>query len=766
MIKDPVCGMTIEPGDVFAQVDLDGRTYHFCSAKCRNKFEAEPGRYSAKAIADPQNKPESPSSGGIYTCPMHPEIALPGPGACPKCGMALEPRDAVEGDADDTEYRSMTKRFWVCAILSMPLVVMAMGHTVGMPLPDWARGVSGSWIQLTLGTPVILWGGWPFFVRGVRSVATWNLNMFTLIGLGTGIALLYSLVAVLVPDVFPDSFRLPDGTVGLYFEAGAVIVTLVLLGQVLELKARSQTSGAIKALLGLAPKAALKVFDDGHEADVPLDQVVVGDRLRVRPGEKVPTDGVVVEGESYVDESMISGEPEPVKKSADAKVIGATVNTTGGFVMKATGVGADTLLSQIVHLVAESQRSRAPIQKLADKTAAIFVPAVVLIAIATFVVWAIWGPQPSLTYALINSVAVLIIACPCALGLATPMSIMVGTGKGAQAGILIRNAEALEAFHRIDTLLVDKTGTLTLGRPSLVLLRPESGTAEEELIAWAAALERPSEHPLARAIVVAAEARGLKPATVESFEAVIGKGVRGRLDGSALALGNEALMEADGVALGDAAVAADESRAEGQTVVYLAVDGRLRGLLGVADPIKESTPEALAALQKAGIEVVMLTGDDEKTAQAVAKRLGITRVEANVLPARKAEIVKEFKANGRRVAMAGDGTNDAPALAAADVGIAMGTGTDVAMESASVTLVNGDLRSVVKAWRLSRLTMRNIKQNLFFAFAYNSAGVPIAAGLLYPSFGLLLSPVFAAAAMSLSSVSVIGNALRLKRIRL
>jgi len=705
----------------------------------------------------------------IYTCPMHPEIEQVGPGSCPQCGMHLEPKVITEVKEDNSGFKATLRRFWISTALSVPLVLMAMGHSMGssmgVSLPSWATGTTGNWLQMVLALPVILWGGGSFFVKGWNSVVSRNFNMYTLIALGTGVALLFSLVAVLAPGVFPDSFRMIDGSVGVYFEAAAVIVTLVLLGEVFELKARSQTSGAIKALLGLSPKTALKIFDDGSEKEIALDKVMTGDKLRVRPGEKVPTDGTVLEGGSYVDESMISGEAEAVKKEVGSKVIGATLNGTGGFVMEATGVGADTLLSQIVHMVSEAQRTRAPIQKLADSVAALFVPAVVLIALATFVVWAVWGPEPRTAYAFINAVAVLIIACPCALGLATPMSIMVGTGKGAQSGILFKNAEALETFHKIDTLVVDKTGTLTQGKPSLVMVLPEPDIKENDLLALSAALEISSEHPLAKAVVSGARAKELALGQVADFVAVTGKGVTGKVDGRSVALGNQALMEDQNTALADAGEKARHYQEQGQTVMFVSVDGSFAGLLGVSDPIKASTPEALRELKEAGIKVVMLTGDNQKTATAVGKLLGIENIEAGALPARKAEVIKQLREQGHIVAMAGDGTNDAPALAAADIGIAMGTGTDVAMESAGVTLVSGDLRGVLKAWRLSKATMRNIKQNLFWAFAYNALGVPIAAGILYPFFGVLLSPAIAAAAMGFSSVSVIANALRLRNFK-
>jgi Cu+-exporting ATPase len=680
--------------------------------------------------------------------------------------MALEPKSALEGEADDSDLKAMQRRLGISAGLTVPLFIVAMGHAFGGAFPHQLMGTSGAWIQLALGTPVIVWGGWPFFVRAWNSLRTWNLNMYTLIGLGTGTALLYSLAAVLAPDLFPASFRLADGSLGLYFEAGAVIVSLVILGDVLEQRARRQTGGAIKALLGLQAKTARRLLADGREEDVDLREVAVGDRLRVRPGEKVPVDGVVDEGRSYVDEAMVTGESEPVEKTAGSKLTGATLNGQGSLVMRAERVGRDTLLSQIVHMVAEAQRSRAPIQRLADQASAIFVPVVVGVAVLSFMAWTWWGPEPRLAHALISAVTVLIIACPCALGLATPMAVMVGTGQGALAGVLIRHAEALEIMGRVDTLVVDKTGTLTEGKPALVAMEVAPGTDEAALLTAMAALERGSEHPLAQAVLRAAEERGLPRLQAEDFHAHSGQGVAGKVGGRQALLGNAALLAAHGVDVGAFSAKAEAWRAKGWTVVFAAMDGQAAGLLAVADPIKKSTPEALRALAAEGIEVIMLTGDHAATAQAVARELGLSRVEAEVQPAQKAEVVRRLQAEGRWVAMAGDGVNDAPALAAAQVGIAMGTGTDVAMQSAGITLVKGDLRGVVKALHLSRAVMRNIRQNLFFALAYNAAGVPVAAGLLFPAFGILLSPALAAAAMSFSSVSVIGNALRLKRVRL
>ncbi len=711
--------------------------------------------------------PQPPASKTQWTCPMHPEIVRDAPGNCPICGMALEPRTVSLEEEENPELKDMTRRFRVSVILTAPLFVVAMAHllpgeALGHLLPPRAMG----WIELFLATPVVLWGGWPFFVRAWSSVVNRALNMFTLIGLGVGVAYIYSVVAVLAPGLFPASFRDSNGVVGRYFEAAAAIVTLVLLGQVLELRARSRTGSAIRALLGLAPKTARRVAADGTDADIPLDQVKPGDRLRVRPGEKVPVDGVVLEGSSSVDESMVSGEPIPVEKHKGDRVIGATVNGTGSLVMQADKVGSETLLARIVQMVAEAQRSRAPIQKLADVVAGYFVPAVVLIAIVTFTVWSLVGPAPRMAHALVNAVAVLIIACPCALGLATPMSIMVAMGKGATAGVLFKNAEAIEVLRKVDTLVVDKTGTLTEGKPKLVTVEPAPGQTEAALLRDAASLERGSEHPLAAAIVKGAEERGAAPSKAEGFESVTGKGVKGRVDGRDVALGNGALMESLGVEAGPLAARAEELRRDGQTVMLVSIGGKLAGLLGVADPIKESTAEAIESLHREGVRIVMLTGDSRTTAQAVGQKLGIDELMAEVLPDQKAEKVKQLQAEGRIVAMAGDGINDAPALAQAQVGIAMGTGTDVAMESAGVTLVKGDLRGIVRARLLSRMTMRNIKQNLFFALVYNALGVPIAAGILYPAFGLLLSPIFAAAAMSFSSVSVIGNALRLRRARL
>ncbi|MEO1169545.1 MAG: copper-translocating P-type ATPase [Pseudomonadota bacterium] len=711
--------------------------------------------------------PESAAEGAIYTCPMHPEIRQKGPGSCPICGMALEPEQVSLETGPDPEYIDMRRRFWISAVFTVPLVIYTMGGMLpSRPFEGLVAADVAQWIEFALAAPVVLWGAWPFFVRAVQSVRTMNLNMFTLIGLGVFVAFAFSVVATAVPDIFPAAFRNADGRVGVYFEAAAVITTLVLLGQVLELKARGQTSSALRALLELAPPVATRIAEDDTEAEISLEEVQAGDQLRVRPGEKIPVDGIVLKGASTVDEAMVTGEPIPVRKEEGDAVTGGTVNQTGGFVMEAQRVGADTLLAKIVQMVAEAQRSRAPIQRLADIVAGWFVPAVVVIAVITFIVWSIWGPSPAMAYALVNAIAVLIIACPCALGLATPMSIMVGTGKGAQNGILIKNAEALETFEKVDTVVVDKTGTLTEGKPKLVALETAAGVDEAELLALVAAVERSSEHPLAAAVVEGAKERGLTLSEAHDFASVTGAGVEASVEGRTVAIGNEKMMERTD-AIDEALLArASEGRELGRTVMFVALDGKPAGIVAVADPIKETSAGAIASLHREGIRVVMLTGDAEGTAQAVARQVGIDEVRANVSPEDKNRIVGEFKAEGRTVAMAGDGINDAPALAAADIGVAMGTGTDVAMESAGITLVKGDLAGLAKARRLSRLTMRNIRQNLFFAFVYNSLGVPVAAGILYPAFGLLLSPMFAAAAMSLSSVSVIGNALRLRRASL
>jgi P-type Cu+ transporter len=759
---DPVCGMTVDPSSAAAVVHHEGLDHYFCSDSCRQKFEADPARY----VAPRHPAPPAPaaSSAVEYTCPMHPEIVQLGPGSCPICGMALEPRTATLAD-DNPELRDMTRRFWVSAALTLPLLALMLAEMLpGHPLQHWLGSGPSAWLQFLFASPVVLWGGLPFFERGWQSVKNRSLNMFTLIALGTGAAYAYSVFALLLPSAIPASFRGMGGQLAVYFEPAAVIVTLVLLGQVLELRARSRTSSAIKGLLGLAPKTARLISRDGHEHDVPLDRVQLGDRLRVRPGEKVPVDGRVLEGASSVDESMISGEPIPVEKSVDSPVTGGTVNGTGSFVMTAERVGAETMLARIVRMVGEAQRTRAPIQRLADKVAAWFVPAVIAVAIATFAVWAIFGPEPTLAHALVNAVAVLIIACPCALGLATPMSIMVGTGRGAQAGVLIRNAEALETLEKVDTLVVDKTGTLTEGKPRLVVVEPAAGWSGLDLLSLAASVERASEHPLAAAIVDGARDRDAVLSEPREFRSITGGGVEGLVEGKRVAVGNAAFL-GDRRLTPDFVRRAETLRSEGQTVMFVSVDDQPAGLLGVADPIKASAADAVRDLQAAGIRIIMLTGDNRVTAQSVAARLGISEVRAEVLPEQKTEAVRGLQAQGRIVAMAGDGVNDAPALAQADVGIAMGAGTDVAMESAGVTLVRGDLRGILRARRLSAATMRNIRQNLFFAFAYNALGVPIAAGILYPSFGLLLSPMIASAAMTFSSVSVIANALRLRSPR-
>jgi len=763
--KDPVCGMNVPTDAGKPSVEHAGTVYHFCSAGCRDKFVANPAQYLAAA---PREAAKPAPAGTKYTCPMHPEIVRDAPGDCPLCGMALEPMGVPAAEeGPNPELVDMRRRFWIGAVLTVPLLVLTMGPYVGFDALREALGErTAQWVELALGTPVILWAGWPFFVRGLRSVVNRSLNMFTLIGMGVGAAYAFSIVAVLAPDIFPTGFRDTEGHVGVYFEAAAVIVVLVLLGQVLELTARERTGSAIRALLDLAAKTARILRADGSEEEVPLESVAVGDRLRVRPGEKVPVDGVVLEGRSSIDESMISGEPVPVEKVAGDEVTGATINGTGSLVMEARRVGADTMLAQIVEMVASAQRSRAPIQKWADMVAGRFVPAVIGIAILAFIAWAIWGPAPALSYALIAAVSVLIIACPCALGLATPMSIMTATGRGAQAGVLIKNAEALERFARVDTLIVDKTGTLTVGKPKLVAVLPQSGHDETEVLRLAASLERGSEHPLAEAIVSGAEERGVELAKAEDFEAVTGKGVKGVVDGRPVALGNAKLLADLDLEAGALAAAADKRRDEGETVMFVVLDKAIAGMVSVADPVKETTPAALRALHAQGFRIVMVTGDNARTAKAVAGRIGIDEIRADVLPQDKARIIQDLQAEGRRVAMAGDGVNDAPALAQADVGIAMGTGADVAIESAGFTLVKGDLNGIVRARRLSRATMRNIKQNLFFALVYNAAGVPVAAGVLYPFFGILISPIFAAAAMSLSSVSVIGNALRLRGVRI
>jgi len=815
---DPICGMTVEPGSAAGEQVYGGQIFYFCSQHCLAKFKEDPEKFLKSPASDhsahghghahehvgahaPQvdktepgtyvcpmdpevreakpgpcpkcgmalelAAPSAPSIKTEYVCPMHPEIVRPEPGFCPICGMALELRTVSLEEEANPELVNMTRRFWTCLVLTAPIFLLAMSDMI--PGQSVQRIVSPqllNWLQLVLATPVVLWGGWPFFQRGWASIINRSLNMFTLIAIGVGTAYVYSVVATFFPNLFPQSFRGHNGEVGVYFDAAAVITTLVLLGQVLELRARSKTSRAIKALLGLAPKTARLIRDNGTEVDVLLERVKPGDRLRVRPGEKIPVDGMVLEGSTSVDESMITGEPIPVEKTKGSKVTGGTVNGTGSFIMRAERVGSDTLLAQIVRMVAEAQRSRAPIQKLADVVAGYFVPAVVGVAVLTFIVWALFGPEPAMAYALVNAVAVLIIACPCALGLATPMSIMVGTGRGATAGVLIKNAEALEVLEKVDTLVVDKTGTLTEGKPRLVSVIPVLGQHEGEMLYLAASLERGSEHPLAGAIVSGAEERGLKVADARDFRSRTGKGVLGSVDGKRVALGNRKLLEELHVEASDLSDRSEELRGAGQTVMYIVVEGTVVGLLSVADPIKASTAEAIQMLHEEGIKIVMLTGDNRTTAEAVANKLGIDEVHAEVLPEQKGNLVKRLQAEGRTVAMAGDGVNDAPALAQAHVGIAMGTGTDVAMESAGVTLVKGDLRGIAKARRLSRGTMRNIRENLFFAFIYNVLGIPIAAGVLYPFSGMLLSPVIASVAMTFSSVSVIGNALRLNKLQL
>jgi P-type Cu+ transporter len=760
--RDPVCGMTVNRATARHFLKHDGRKFYFCSDGCKAKFESKPEDY-LNGRSNPRPMPVATR----YTCPMHPEIISDRPGDCPKCGMALEPMGVPAGpDEPNPELVDFSRRFWISVACSVPLVVLTMGAMAGLPFRTWLGEHLSTWIELVLATPVVLWAAVPFFRRGWQSIVNRSPNMWTLISLGVGAAYGYSLVATLVPFAFPPAFRTHAGTVPVYFEASSVIVALIFLGQVLELRARERTGSAIRALLDLAPKTARRVGADGRENDVPLAEVEEGDRLRVRPGESVPVDGLLVDGHSSVDESMITGEAVPVEKSVGDRVTGGTLNKNGAFVMRAERVGADTVLAQIVEMVARAQRSRAPIQALADRVSGYFVPAVVAVAIIAFVVWALVGPQPSMVYAIVAAVSVLIIACPCALGLATPMSIMTATGRGAQAGVLIKDATALERFAGVDTLIVDKTGTLTEGKPRLTDVVAARGFDEDALIGLAASLERASEHPLAEAIVEGAQARGATLSNVSDFRAETGKGVSGRVGGRAVILGNAAMMETAGVDVASLAGAADGLAGEGRTAVFVAVDGRLAGLVAVADPIKPTTAAAIRALHESGLRIIMATGDAERTARAVAASLGIDEVRAGVLPADKQALVEELRAAGGRVAMAGDGVNDAPALAAADVGIAMGTGADVAMESAGITLVKGDLAGIVRARKLARATIRNIKQNLFFAFVYNSVGVPVAAGILYPFFGALLSPMIAAAAMSLSSVSVISNALRLRRLKL
>jgi P-type Cu+ transporter len=801
--KDPVCGMDVEPASAAASCEHEGRTIYFCCEHCLERFREDPASFLGKTAAapvetkpadrsrlytcpmDPEVRQQGPGAcpkcgmalepmiaaadfGAVeYVCPMHPEIVRTEPGSCPVCGMALEPRTAAVEEGPNPELVYMARRFGVSLALSAPLLLLAMSDMIpGFSLHQAASPRTMTWTQFALATPVVLWGGWPFFQRGWASIVNRSLNMFTLIAIGVGTAYLYSAVAALLPGIFPPSFRGPGGEVAVYFEAAGVIVTLVLFGQVLEIMARSRTSSAIKALLGLAPKTARRLGDDGTERDVPLAEVKAGDLIRVRPGEKVPVDGLVLEGTTSVDESMVTGEPIPVEKVSGSRVTGGTVNGTGSFVMRAERVGGETLLAQIVRMVSEAQRSRAPIQRLADVVSSYFVPTVVLIALLTFVVWALIGPEPRMAYALVNAVAVLIIACPCALGLATPMSIMVGTGRGATTGVLIKNAEALEILEKVDTVVVDKTGTLTEGKPRVASIVVLPGERQAESLRLAASLERGSEHPLAGAVVAAAEAEGVTLSEADEFRSITGKGVVGKVEGREVALGNQRLLEELGIETGPFEEHAALLRRDGQTVMFIAVDKRPVGLLGVSDPIKESTFEAIRLLHDEGVRIAMLTGDNRATAEAVAQKLGIDEVEAEISPERKNEIVKRLQSEGKIVAMAGDGINDAPALAQAHVGIAMGTGTDVAMESAGVTLVKGDLRGIAKARRLSRGTMRNIRQNLFFAFIYNMLGMPIAAGVLYPAFGLLLSPIIASAAMTFSSVSVISNALRLNRLEL
>lgn len=773
-VHDPVCGMMVDPATAKFSHTLHAKPYYFCSAGCRDKFKSDPDKYLGNAKANPAVQhpalgalPEAAVGESLWTCPMHPEVIQKGPGSCPICGMALEPMDPAAAGQENPELADMTRRFWISVALTLPLAFLAMAaHLPWLGSHELISPAAMRWLQPMLATPVVLWGGWLFFERGWFSLVNRRLNMFTLIALGTGVAYSYSVFATLFPDAFPPSFRAPGGGIAVYFEAAAVIVTLVLLGQVLELRARSQTSSAIRALLDLAPKTARVVHEDSREEDVPLDEVLAGSRLRVRPGEKVPVDGVVIEGRSAIDESMITGEPIPVEKTAGDKVTGATLNGTGTFIMRAERVGRETLLSQIVNMVAEAQRSRAPIQSLADRVSAWFVPGVILIAALAFAIWSIYGPEPAMTFALVNAVAVLIIACPCALGLATPMSIMVGTGSGARAGVLIKNAEALELMEKVNTLVIDKTGTLTEGKPKLMQVVPAPGLNETQLLQFAAGLEAGSEHPLAAAILQEATARGVTPAVVTSFQSETGKGVVGRSGDKSVAIGNRALLSSLNIQPGEFAEQAEELRAAGQTVMFVVVESRIGGLLVVADPIKKTAASALQDLHKEGIRVVMLTGDSRTTAEAVARKLGIDEVVAEVLPHQKADTIRRLQAEGAVVAMAGDGINDAPALAQAQIGIAMGTGTDVAMESAAVTLLKGDLKGILRTRRLSRATMRNIRQNLFFAFVFNALAVPIAAGVLYPISGLLLSPIIASAAMSVSSVLVIGNALRLRAARL
>jgi len=756
--KDPVCGMSVDPLRTPHHADHAGMTYHFCSAGCRSKFVSDPQRY----LGPPVSQARVPL-GTIWTCPMHPEIRQDHTGACPICGMALEPATVTADTGPSPELRDMSRRFWIGLVLASPVLLLEMGGHIFPSLHHLVPMRISTWIQLVLATPVVLWAGWPFFERGWASLRSRNLNMFTLIAMGTGVAWAYSVVAALAPGIFPPAFRGADGGVAIYFEAAAVITVLVLLGQVLELRARERTSGAIKALLNLSPKTARRIRADGTEEEIGMDLVAVGDRLRVRPGEKVPVDAVVADGRSSLDESMVTGESMPVTKAVGDRVIGGTLNQTGALVILAEKVGRDTMLARIVQMVAEAQRSRAPIQRMADQVSGWFVPVVIGIAVLAFIGWGIWGPEPRFAYGLVAAVAVLIIACPCALGLATPMSIMVGVGRGAKLGVLIKNAEALEHMEKVDTLVVDKTGTLTEGRPAVTGIVPAAGFGEQEVLRLAAAVERASEHPLALAIVQAAKARRLDLPEVTDFDSPTGRGALGTVEGKRIVLGNAVFLKDQGVDTSELSTQADDLRRMGATAIFIGIDGKVAGAFAIADPVKETTPQALAALRKEGIRVVMLTGDNRTTAKAVAAKLGIDDVEAEVLPDQKSAVVAKFKQEGRVVAMAGDGVNDAPALAAADVGIAMGSGTDVAIESAGVTLLKGDLNGIVRARRLSQATMSNIRQNLVFAFIYNAAGIPVAAGLLYPPFGILLSPMIAAAAMALSSVSVVTNALRLNR---
>ena len=765
VVKDPVCGMDVDPATAEHRSEHDGRAFYFCSARCKAAFESDPGSYVGR-VSSPTAPSVTNEESVEYTCPMHPEIRQSGPGSCPICGMALEPVVVTSDSGPNPELADMSRRFWAGLVLAVPVLVLAMGGDLFPSLHEFVSPKVSLWIELVLATPVVLWAGWPFFVRAWASLRTMKLNMFTLIAMGTGVAWLYSVVATIAPGIFPEAFESMDGTVDVYFEAAAVITVLVLLGQVLELRARERTSGAIKALLDLTPKTARRIGADGSDEEVPLDAIQVGDRLRVRPGEKVPVDGEVEEGRSSLDESLVTGESMPVTKTVGDTVIGGTVNQTGGMIVRAEKIGRDTMLARIVAMVAEAQRSRAPIQGLADRVASVFVPAVIVIAVVAFIVWALVGPDPRLAHGLIVAVSVLIIACPCALGLATPMSIMVGVGRGAGLGVLIKNAEALERLEKVDTLVVDKTGTLTEGRPSVTQIVPAEGFGSEDVLRLAAGVERASEHPLGLAIVEAAGKAGINIPDVADFESPVGKGVFGTVEDRRVAIGSADFLDNEGLDTGPLASQADELRSDGATAIFVGVDGRLAAILAIADPIKETTAEALAGLHDEGVRVVMLTGDNRTTAEAIARQLGIDDVEAEVLPEHKSAVVERLRSEGRVVAMAGDGVNDAPALAAADVGIAMGTGTDVAIESAGVTLLRGDLTGIVRARKLSEATMSNIRQNLVFAFLYNTAGIPVAAGVLYPFIGMLLSPMIAAAAMALSSVSVIGNALRLRAQKL